>query len=196
MSRRRMPRIVVAVLIGAVMGLVYLVVNASTLPQPASAAVRVFGLVAFAGVLVAVRALPRSERDPSRGGFTAGYWVTVAAEVVLGLGGVVILTQVVHAPDATLPWITLVVGVHFFGLGLVWRAGTQHGVAAGLTACGAAGLVAVAVGASTATVGLISGVLPGLVLLGAAYGGVATARRRGLEPVGSHEQRERGGHDL
>ncbi len=119
MSRRRRPRIAVAVLVSAVTGLVYLLVNAAALSGPAALAIRVGGIVLFVGALLAVRAMPRTERDASQGGFGAGYWSVVAVEVVVGLGGAWVLTQVLDAPRATLPWVTLVVGVHFFGLGVL-----------------------------------------------------------------------------
>jgi hypothetical protein len=186
-----MPRIALAVLISAVMGLVYLLVNAAALPGPAALAIRVAAIVAFVGALLALRTVPTTVHDPSQGGFGAGYWTVVAAEVVVGLGGVWILTQVLHAPRATLPWVTLVVGVHFFGLGVLWHARTQHIVGALVTLCGAAGLLAVAVGAGDAAVALLGGVLPGAVLLGAAYWGVGVARRRATGLVtGTPEQAE------
>jgi hypothetical protein len=178
MSRARMPRMAVAVLVSAVMGLVYLLVNASALPGSAALAVRVAGIIGFVGALLALRAVPTMGHDPSPGGFGAGYWAVVAAEVVVGLGGAWVLTQVLDAPRATLPWVTLVVGVHFFGLGVVFGSRTQHVVGAMVTLCGAAGLVAVAVGAGDAAVALLGGVLPGVVLLGASYWGVGVAQRR------------------
>ena len=191
MSRRPMPRMTVAVLVSAVMGLVYLLVNAAALPGPAALAIRVGGIVLLVGALLAVRAMPRTERDASQGGFGAGYWSVVAVEVVAGLSGAWVLTQVLDAPRATLPWVTLVVGVHFFGLGVLWRARSQHVVGVLVTACGGAGLAAVALGAGDAAVALLAGVLPGAVLLGAAYWGVGVARRRATGLVaGASEQTE------
>lgn len=190
MSRRRRSRIVVAVLVSAVMGLVYLLVNAAALPGPVALAIRVGGIVLFVGALLAVRAVPRTERDTSQGGFGAGYWSVVAVEVVVGLGGAWVLTQM-DAPRATLPWVTLVVGVHFFGLGQVFRSRIQHVIGVLVTVCGAGGLAAVALGASDAAVALLAGVLPGAVLLGAAYWGVGVVRRRATGLVaGASEQTE------
>ncbi len=177
-SRRRVPRIAVAVMISAVMGMVYLLANASALAGPVALAVRIAGVVAFVGIIVAVRTIPETAHDPTGGGFGRGYWTVVALEVVVGLGGALVLTQVLDAPRATLPWITFVVGVHFFGLGVVFRSRLQHVVAVLVTLCGASGLLAVGLGASDAIVTTVAGLLPGAILIGAALWGLRVARRR------------------
>ncbi|MER5726884.1 hypothetical protein ABT084_00780 [Streptomyces sp. NPDC002138] len=62
-------------------------------------------------------------------GFTGRYWLVVAAEVLGLLAGLLVITRVLHAPRATLPWIAFVVGVHFFGLAVArhrHRGGLRH----------------------------------------------------------------------
>lgn len=163
----------VGLLVGAVCGLVYVLVDAGPVGGAAAVLLRVLGVAGFVGVLLALR------RAPTGGGplpdqYGRGYRVVVAAEVVAGLVGAQVIGRLLDAPDAVLAWITLVVGVHFVGLALVWRTPSLHVVGGALTACGVAGLVLAAAGSGRAPVAVVAGVVPGAVLL---LGSLAGARR-------------------
>ncbi|MEU9796239.1 hypothetical protein AB0E27_37700 [Streptomyces sparsogenes] len=69
---------------------------------------------------------------------------------------------------ATVPWIALVVGLHFFGLAAVWRLAALAWLGAAMSACGAAGLALAACGSSAAAIAAVAGVAPGALLLGSA----------------------------
>ncbi|WP_328960924.1 hypothetical protein [Streptomyces virginiae] len=71
-----------------------------------------------------------------------------------------------HVPQATVAWISLVVGLHFFGLAVVWRMPALRLPATAMAACGAAGLVLAACGASLAVIAAVAGIAPGALLLG------------------------------
>ncbi|MFE2928998.1 hypothetical protein, partial [Streptomyces goshikiensis] len=101
--------------------------------------------------------------------FGRRYRYVVAAEALVGVAGLVVINTVLHTPRATVGWIALVVGVHFFGLAAVWRMPALHRLGAGLSGCGAAGLALAAAGAPQAVVAAVAGVLPGALLLGSAW---------------------------
>ncbi|MGW6570798.1 hypothetical protein ACWGAN_01280 [Streptomyces sp. NPDC054945] len=91
----------------------------------------------------------------------------MAAEVVAALAGFLVITPVLHAPQATVAWLSLVVGLHFFGLAAVWHMPSLRLPAAAMTACGAAGLALAACGATLAVIATVAGIAPGVLLLGA-----------------------------
>jgi hypothetical protein len=96
-----MWRASVGSVVGAVFGLVYIMVNAGTLPSVVGIPVRVLGVLAFLVVLVAVfRARPAADDDShAYGGFGRGYWMIVAVEVVMIATGVAVLGGPLHAPQ-------------------------------------------------------------------------------------------------
>lgn len=159
--------------IGSAFGLVFVLVNAGPLPSPWPLLLRVAGVVAFVGVqLVLWQAArrPAHDRTYGGGGFTRGYWLVVAVEVVALVVGPQVLARVFDAPEAGVAWVSLVVGLHFTALAVVWREPSLHVLAAALTACGVAGLALAAAGAGEAPIAVVGGVVPGFVLLtGAAW---------------------------
>lgn len=160
--------------IGTTFGLVFVLVNAGALPSPWPLVLRVAGLLAFAGVqLVIHTSPPRPATDGGAAGFTRGYWAVVAVEVVALVVGVQVLARVFDGPEAGVAWVSLVVGLHFFALAVVWRERSLHVLAAALSACGASGLLLAAAGAGEPAVATVGGVLPGFVLLS---GGWAASR--------------------
>lgn len=164
--------------IGAAFGLVYVLVNATALASPAGRVVQAVGVVAFVAVLVALwraRSAPIGE-GPPREGFGPVYWIVLAAELVAMFGGNLLLNGPLALPEGVLPWITLVVGVHFLPLGRLWRAPSLGWLGAGLAVLGAVGLVLAATGASHAVVATVAGLCPGAVLLG---GSLWAAARQG-----------------
>lgn len=163
------------VLIGAIFGTIYVLVNAATLGAPVGPVLQVAGAAAFLGLLVVVfRSRPASEGAAPAGaaGFGRGYWIVVAAEVLAFFVGAAVLRGPLALPLAVLPWITFVVGVHFFGLAKVWSARSLAWLGAAIAACGVLGLVVAAFGADEAAVAVVAGVIPGLILLAGSWWGV------------------------
>lgn len=112
------------------------------------------------------------------GAFGRRYRMVVLVEVVLLVAGLLTINLVSRHGALALPWVTFVVGVHFFGLGALWRARSLHLLAAVLAVLGVAGLVLAAVGASGVWIAVVSGFLPGLALLAAAASSLADHLRR------------------
>ena len=163
-------------LIGGTFGLLFVVLNAGTLTSTVAWTLRAAGIVVFLGLLVLVwrrdsesdGASRAEQADPYR---NRGFRLVVAAEVAALVGGIALLNGPLHAPDAVLGWVSLVVGVHFLGLAIVWRTPFFNLLGAAITVCGVAGLIAAGVHASVATDAVIAGLIPGAILLAAAYAG-------------------------
>ncbi|MFI6298591.1 hypothetical protein ACIBEJ_43850 [Nonomuraea sp. NPDC050790] len=159
-------------LVGAVFGAVFVVVNAQEpLGGAVAAVLRVLACLAAAGVgamwFMAVKRArtTNTARTAPRGGmFGKGYLVVVAAEVVLLFGGLRVLTAWEVPVQANVAWVAFVVGVHFVALAPVWKDWTIAVPGAVLTGLGVAGLV-MAGTAGLAWVPFVSGVLSGVVLL-------------------------------
>jgi hypothetical protein len=168
-------------LIGGGFGLIYVEVNAGALAGPAAAGLRIAGGLAFAG-LVALLAARRDPVAPARGaahgGFGPRYWLVVAAEVAAIAGGSALLNGPLDRPRAVVAWISVVVGVHFFALAALWRVSLFRWLGAAIAVCGLAGLAAAGLGASSAVVATMGGVLPGALLLAASYQGAIAALGR------------------
>lgn len=157
----------IGALIGGSFGLVYVLVNAGALGSPTGPVLQVLGVLAFVALLVAVlRNRGTGPAGPPR--FARGYWIVVVAEVVAIVAGAQVLNALGLPP---LPWVTIVVGVHFLPLARMWHAPSLGRIGAALVLCGVAGLVAAIAGASAAVVALLAGVLAGFVLLGGSLWG-------------------------
>jgi hypothetical protein len=167
-----------AIVLGAVFGLIYVVANARMLPSPYEPLLHVLGVIAFVAVVVALRrASPKQAESIGTGrNFGRGYWLVVVAEVVAGVAGVVLLNGPIDLPHGVLPWVSFVVGAHFFGLAKVWGESSLGWLGAGIAVLGAFGLGLASAGASDATIAFVAGVCPGgLLLTGSLWG----AARRG-----------------
>ena len=157
----------ISIFITTTFGFIYVMANAGTLPGNAAIAVRTVGILAAVGLLIS---LPRPDRaDPPNVGFTRDYWLIVAGEVIVGLGGLALLNGVLGIHDASIAWISLVVGIHFFGFYVIWHLPVMVWIGAAITVCGVAGLIAAGVNLSAATIAVVAGVLPGAVLLAGGY---------------------------
>jgi hypothetical protein len=167
--------------IGAVFGLIYILANAEPLPAAAGIPVRVAGAVAFLGVLAVVyRSRRAGGGDPGEqpGGFGKGYWLVVAAEAAALAAGLWALNGPLHTPDAAVAWVSFVVGAHFFALAVVFGLRFFHYLGGVILACGIAGLGLAAVGAGQISIAVISGLVPGVVLLAFGYWGASWQTRR------------------
>ncbi len=161
-------------LIAAVFGLMYVLVNTGSLSTPWMVALRILAAAAFLAVLVTLlrsgRPAPRSSTPDSRV-FGRGYWLVVAVEVVALFVGVRVISGPLDLPQAAVAWVTVVVGVHFIALGFVFRQRFFHRLGAVLTTLGLTGFVLAATGAGAEPIAVVSGVLPGAVLLGFGWWG-------------------------
>ncbi|GAY11074.1 monooxygenase [Pseudonocardia sp. N23] len=98
-------------------------------------------------------------------GFTRGYWVVVAVEVVALFGGLNLINGVFGQGGYGVAWVAFVVGVHFVGLGAVWHAPPSHVLGAVLTGLGILGAVLGLVTGSDAWIAGVAGVGSGAALL-------------------------------
>jgi len=160
-----MSRDASAGLVGGVFGLVFVLVNAGDLPAPLDLAVRVVGvmaLVAVVGLLLrSGGGTPLPEAGPRA---WKVYRIAVGVEIVALFGGASLLSRTGHE-ELGLPWVVVVVGVHFIPLG--WAFGARFFVTLGwiLVALGVLGAILALAGAERPVVSFVSGVGAGLVLL-------------------------------
>lgn len=158
-------------LIGAVLGAVFVVVNAQSPLNPGVGTV--LRVVAIAGAVAVLALWFLSQRrlhasaapvETRQNMFSKGYWIVVAIEAVLLFGGTKLLTAWGVAPQVNVAWVAVVVGVHFLGLAPIWKSRSILVPGAVLTALGLAGF-AVAAAGSVEWVPLVSGVGSGLALV-------------------------------
>lgn len=153
----------ISIVITTVFGFIYVMANSGSLPATAATAIRAIGIIAAIGLLVS---LPRPDvPDPPGVGFSRAYWLIVAAEVAAGIGGLIVLNDMLGIHDASIAWISVVVGVHFLGFYVIWRLPVMVWIGAAISVCGALGLVAAGMDRSAALIALVAGIVPGAVLL-------------------------------
>jgi hypothetical protein len=159
--------------IGAIFGLVYVLVNAGELPSTASLAIRALGVVALAGLLALLLVRRNDVVEPmvrpERPVFGRAYWLVVLAEVIALFGGLRIINGPLDAPEASVGWVSIVVGLHFVALAVVWNNPFVRWLGGAIALCGATGLVLAMTGASQASIAVTAGVLPGFLLLGTGW---------------------------
>lgn len=170
-------------LVAVAFGLVFVLVNSGGLGSW-TVVLRVAGvLVAVLLVVDLLRRLLGPSREEPAGPvgspWSRGYWWIVVAEAVALFGGVQVVVRVLDAPRYAIAWVAFVVGVHFVGLGLLWRVTRFHVLGAVMVALAAAAVVAGAAGGSDAAVRLVAGVGCGATLLAFA----ALAGRLGPAPA-------------
>ncbi|MFC0003883.1 hypothetical protein [Micromonospora siamensis] len=165
---RRPSGLLVGSLVAISFGTVFVLVNSGGLAAPWPWVIRVVGLLVAAFLVVALlrvaRREPAATGGPATGFMDRRYWIVVAVEAVALFGGLNVINRVLHRPEISVAWVALVVGVHFFGLGWVWRMPRYHWLGAVMTALGLAGFVIHALGGGAATVALVAGVGSGLAL--------------------------------
>jgi len=171
-------------LIATVFGVVFVIADSGHVPGSVALVVRIAVLTAGAClVVVALRQFRPMPHAGTLGGdgvlldratadsaarapcFSRGYWLIVLLEVSALFGGLRLLSAVWGWERFGVAWVATVVGVHFFGLGWLWRLARFHVLGAVIACLGIAGLVGAASGASVAAVEVISGIASGVVLL-------------------------------
>lgn len=121
-------------------------------------------------------------RDPVMR-FGPFYFVVLALEIVLIVGGIMLLRHFDWPMQANVAWIAFAVGLHFFPLAWYWRMREIHLVATYMSALGAIGLAMAAAGQPD-WVPFVSGVVTGTGgLAGLLAGTVSAFRSAAPEPV-------------
>jgi hypothetical protein len=171
----------VGALIGAVGGLAFVLFNAWPLGEPWTNVAIGLAVVWF---LWDVRAIMRVPEDPNAVRPDArqmqAFWIVVALEVVLIIGGTQLAIRVLDIPSASLPWVATVLGVHWLVFRLVFREEVFLWLGWFTLTCGLVGLMVALTGVAgsdaLAATAIASGLIVGTVLLVAV--GIDARRRR------------------
>ena len=171
----------IGALVGAVGGVLFVLLNAWPLGYPWDNAVRVVGVLWFLGVLWAIWRIP-DDPDAARPDARQmqAFWIVVALEVVLILGGTQLALRVLDLPSASLPWVATVLGVHWLVFRMVFREDVFLWLGWLTLTCGLVGLLVALTGVAgaddLAATAICSGLLVGVIMLGAV--GIDAGRRR------------------
>ena len=150
-------------IVGAIGGLVFVLVNAGA--APAALVWRIAGVVAFAAIMwfVVLRGPGIDQAPPSRAAIRT-YGLSVLALVVAIPIGARIITVVLDKPDAVLVWVVLVVGVHFLPFASAFDLPIFRWLSASLILVSLVGAVPT-LASNSATAAGCTGVVAGFVLL-------------------------------
>jgi hypothetical protein len=168
-------------MVGAVGGLAFVLFNSWPLGDPWTNVLIGIGVLWF---LWDVRAIMRVPEDPDAVRPDArqmqAFWIVVALEVVLIIGGTQLAIRGLDMPSASLPWVAIVLGVHWLVFRMVFRENVFLWLGFFTLTCGVVGLMVALTGVagsdSLAATAITSGLLVGIVLLVAV--GVDAGRRR------------------
>jgi hypothetical protein len=168
-------------LVGAVGGLLFVLINAWPFGDPWANAVRVVGVLWFLGVLWAIWRIP-DDPDAARPDASQmqAFWVVVALEVVLILGGTQLAIRVLDTPSTSVPWVATVLGVHWLVFRMVFREDVFLWLGWLTLTCGLVGLLVAFADIPgvdpLAATAIATGLLVGVIMLGAV--GIDANRRR------------------
>lgn len=172
--------------IAAVFGLIYVIVNTSSLPPTWALVLRAVAAIAFVIVAITLVRAPRGDggQRPPEKIFGRGYWTVVVIEFVALFAGARVLSGPLGVPQAGVAWVSFVVGVHFFALAIVFKQRFFHLLGAVITACGLVGIAVALLSGPAVVIDVAAGVVPGAVLLAFGWWGM----RRSASP-GEHQVR-------
>ena len=171
----------VGALIGAVGGVLFVVLNAWPLGEPWTNVAIGIGVAWF---LWDLRAIMRVPEDPDAVRPDArqmqAFWIVVALEVILIIGGTQLAIRVLEIPSASLPWVATVLGVHWLVFRMVFRQEVFLWLGCFTLTCGVVGLMVAFTGVAgsdaLAATAIASGLIVGAVMLVAV--GIDAGRRR------------------
>jgi hypothetical protein len=168
----------VGALIGAVGGLAFILFNSWPLGDVWSNVAIVLGVIWFLWDLFAIWRVP-DDPDAFRPDARQmqAFWIVVALEVLLIIGGTQLIIRVLDMPSASVPWVATVLGVHWLAFRLVFQQDVFLWLGWFTLTCGLVGLMVAftGLGGPEATA-IASGLVVGVVILGAV--GIDARRRR------------------
>lgn len=149
--------------VGAIAGLVFVLVNAGAIPG--SVYWRVAAGIAFSAIayFVVLRG-PVVDRPMTDRAATRTYMICVAAMIVAIPLGASIITNVLDKPDAVLVWLVFVVGLHFWPFAGAFKLTVFRWLSGALVLVAAGGAILTMVAGDAVAAGW-TGVTAGLVLL-------------------------------
>ncbi len=161
-----MPRDRLGAVVGAVFGLVFVLVNSGAAGAPWATVLRVLGALVFVAVLWHQRRYSASSGPAgTRPGALRTYWTSVVLEVVALVAGTAILSRTGHG-EYGVAWVALVVGVHFLPFASAFDLPSFRWLGASLIALGVAGTALGVAGLGAVAPALVAGVGSGFVLMG------------------------------
>ena len=171
----------VGALIGAVGGLAFVLFNSWPLGDPWTNVAIGIGVLWF---LWDVRAIMRVPENPDAVRPDArqmqAFWIVVALEGILIIGGTQLAIRVLDIPSASLPWVAIVLGVHWLVFWMVFRQEVFLWLGCFTLSCGVVGLLVALTGVAgtddLAATAIASGLIVGAVMLVAV--GIDAGRRR------------------
>ncbi|MBK9474679.1 MAG: hypothetical protein IPL94_00160 [Tetrasphaera sp.] len=158
-----MPTKPIGSIIGAIAGLVFVLVNAGTVPG--SLVWRIAAVIGFVAIawFVVLRGPEMEGAQPSRTALRT-YAISVAAMIVAIPVGATIISNVLDRPDAVLVWVVFVVGAHFLPFARAFGLPVFRWLSVSLVVVSVVGGVSTFISGSTTAPGW-TGVVAGFVLL-------------------------------
>lgn len=153
--------------VGLVGGLLFVVLNGPVLPVPWPTVVIAAGVVLF---LFTIRTVLRTPPDPDSyrpdERQMQAFWITLGLEAAAIFGGAFVIVRVLDRPDASLPWISLVLGVHWLVFHRVFGEPVFLWLGWLTLTCGVIGMLAALTQIGPpASATVVSGLLTGAVML-------------------------------
>lgn len=164
--------------IGAIAGLVFVLINAGAVP--ASLIWRIVGAVVFAATICSI-VLPGPQVSPTRAAWRL-YGLAVAAMVVAIPVGAAIISNILHRPNAVLVWVVFVVGAHFLPFAHAFGLPIFRWLSASMVLVAVIGAIP-ALASNSATAAGWTGVVAGFVLLFFSAAGPRLARGTTTSPI-------------
>jgi hypothetical protein len=135
----------------------------------------VLGFVWAVGLILRVPDDPDAYRPDARQ--MQAFWIVVALEVVAIFVGSNVAIRVLDRPDASLPWVATVLGLHWLAFRLVFQEDVFLWLGWLVLACGIVGLLAALLQVGPpGSPAIASGLTTGVVMLGCV--GIDASRRR------------------
>ncbi|MEO7060190.1 MAG: hypothetical protein ABI083_10740 [Lapillicoccus sp.] len=155
-------------LIGCCGGLAFYLINAGPLSGSWPLVVQILGVVLFVvvvGLVLRARVIGHGG-EPTRGQLRAYGW-TVIGEVAAIFIGSRVLVAVSDRTTVSLPWVAVVLGVHFVIFAPIFKEPVFAWFGVPIAVLGVVGLGLALADTGAATIGVVAGIIPGTIMFAA-----------------------------